>query len=68
MSKSKCDRHWFETPEQKLIRLLHTVSIPVAPPKEDKPQLDPDKECGDYCPKCGQKLNWEEKNDWNNNE
>lgn len=24
---------------------------------------DIDKECGDYCPKCGQKLNWEEKDD-----
>ena len=22
---------------------------------------DIDKECGDYCPKCGQKLDWEEK-------
>ena len=24
---------------------------------------DIDKECGDYCPKCGQKLDWEEKDD-----
>lgn len=44
VNKSKCDRHWFETQEQKLVRLLHEVSIPVAPPKEDEPQLDPDKE------------------------
>lgn len=44
MSKSKYGRQWFETTEQKLKRLLHEVSIPVAPPKEDEPQLDPDKE------------------------
>ena len=24
---------------------------------------DIDKECGVYCPKCGQKLDWEEKDD-----
>lgn len=24
---------------------------------------DIDKECGDYCPKCGQKILWEEKDD-----
>lgn len=24
---------------------------------------DIDKEYGDYCPKCGQKLNWEEKDE-----
>lgn len=26
---------------------------------------DIDKECGDYCPKCGQKLVWEEKDGGN---
>lgn len=24
---------------------------------------DIDQECGDYCPKCGQKLDWEEKDE-----
>lgn len=26
---------------------------------------DIDKECGDYCPNCGQKISWEEKDEGN---